>query len=195
MLLPQTQSDTGLPLLDVVANPISQIEDIAMAPPPPTEDYYRVLQVSQAATSDQITKSYKRLALELHPDRNATAGATQAFQLVGPDSPLLRVLYKSRSRLRRMLTEARHSLGLLMKHSKTPRSAKNTTSSTPPSPAQAQVSQSMQTRDRVMIQRLAQRQHRSPSFAGTKQSAPRNGQSCGRRSSRLLRSCREKFGA
>ena len=53
-----------------------------MVPPPVTEDYYLVLEVSQSATAEQITKSYKRLALKLHPDRNAEGSSTQAFQLV-----------------------------------------------------------------------------------------------------------------
>jgi len=60
-----------------------------MAPSPITEDYYMILEVQQDATPDQITKSYRRLALKLHPDRNAEAGSTQAFQLVSP-SDLLR---------------------------------------------------------------------------------------------------------
>lgn len=41
-----------------------------------------VLEVTQTAAPELITKSYKRLALKLHPDRNATHGATEAFQLV-----------------------------------------------------------------------------------------------------------------
>ena len=57
-----------------------------MAPSPITEDYYMILEVQQNATSDQITKAYRRLALKLHPDRSAEGGSTQAFQLVS-DSP------------------------------------------------------------------------------------------------------------
>jgi curved DNA-binding protein CbpA len=53
-----------------------------MAPTAVTEDYYMVLEVDQTATLLQITKSYKRLALKLHPDRNAMPDATQAFQQV-----------------------------------------------------------------------------------------------------------------
>ena len=53
-----------------------------MAPVPITEDYYMVLEVSQTATPELVTRSYKRLALKLHPDRNAKHDATEAFQLV-----------------------------------------------------------------------------------------------------------------
>jgi hypothetical protein len=41
-----------------------------------------VLEVVQTATLEQITRSYKRLALKLHPDRNSKQDATEAFQLV-----------------------------------------------------------------------------------------------------------------
>ncbi|KAK3613296.1 hypothetical protein LTR22_028211, partial [Elasticomyces elasticus] len=52
-----------------------------MASPPITEDYYLVLEVKQADKLELIIKSYRRLALLLHPDRNSTPGATAAFQL------------------------------------------------------------------------------------------------------------------
>lgn len=53
-----------------------------MAPVPNTEDYYMVLEVVQTATPEAITRSYRRLALKLHPDRNAQHDSTEAFQLV-----------------------------------------------------------------------------------------------------------------
>jgi curved DNA-binding protein CbpA len=53
-----------------------------MAPPPVTEDYYAVLEVGLTATTELIIQSYKRLALKLHPDRNARHNATEAFQQV-----------------------------------------------------------------------------------------------------------------
>ena len=53
-----------------------------MAPALITEDYYMVLEVVQTATLEVIIRSYKRLALKLHPDRNAKDDATEAFQLV-----------------------------------------------------------------------------------------------------------------
>lgn len=53
-----------------------------MVPPPITDDYYMVLEVKQIATLELIIKSYKRLALKLHPDRNSKLDATEAFQLV-----------------------------------------------------------------------------------------------------------------
>jgi hypothetical protein len=47
-----------------------------------TEDYYTVLELNQNATREEIVKSYKRLALKRHPDRNMEKDATEAFQLV-----------------------------------------------------------------------------------------------------------------
>ena len=60
-----------------------------MAPLPITEDYYAILCVQQDATSDQIKKSYYRLALKLHPDKKAEGGSTQAFQLVSESSNIM----------------------------------------------------------------------------------------------------------
>ena len=33
-------------------------------------DYYTLLEVEQTATSDEIRRSYRKLALRLHPDKN-----------------------------------------------------------------------------------------------------------------------------
>jgi curved DNA-binding protein CbpA len=44
-----------------------------------TQDYYEALGVSQNATLELITGSYRRLALKRHPDRG---GSTHAFQLL-----------------------------------------------------------------------------------------------------------------
>ena len=41
-----------------------------------------VLEVAQTATPELVIRSYRRLALKLHPDRNAKHDATEAFQLV-----------------------------------------------------------------------------------------------------------------
>jgi len=53
-----------------------------MAPVTITEDYYVVLEVVQTATAEEISKSYKRLARVLHPDKNRKHDATESFQLV-----------------------------------------------------------------------------------------------------------------
>ncbi|EGP83199.1 uncharacterized protein MYCGRDRAFT_50617, partial [Zymoseptoria tritici IPO323] len=54
-----------------------------MAPLPPSDDYYIILEVESSATAEEITQSYRRLALKLHPDRNDRPNATQAFQKLG----------------------------------------------------------------------------------------------------------------
>ncbi|ORX98815.1 DnaJ domain-domain-containing protein [Clohesyomyces aquaticus] len=68
-----------------------------MAPAPITEDYYLVLEVLQSASLELITRSYKRLALKLHPDRNRSHDATEAFQLLGRAYETLRDESKRRA--------------------------------------------------------------------------------------------------
>lgn len=47
------------------------------------KDYYEVLQVTKEATDTDIKKSYKKLALVLHPDKNRAPGSAEAFKAVG----------------------------------------------------------------------------------------------------------------
>lgn len=55
-----------------------------MAPVEIADDYYDILGISNTATIEIITSSYRRLALDRHPDKNPNnPGATAAFQLVG----------------------------------------------------------------------------------------------------------------
>jgi hypothetical protein len=44
------------------------------------KDYYEILGVSKEATDSDIRKSYKKLALQLHPDKNKCPGAAEAFK-------------------------------------------------------------------------------------------------------------------
>jgi curved DNA-binding protein CbpA len=43
--------------------------------------HYEVLSVSRTATDDQIKKSYRKLALKFHPDKNAAPQADEAFKV------------------------------------------------------------------------------------------------------------------
>lgn len=45
-------------------------------------DYYEVLQVARTATSDEIRRAHRKLAKELHPDKNKAADAQKKFSEV-----------------------------------------------------------------------------------------------------------------
>jgi len=46
------------------------------------EDYYKILGVARDASTDQIKKTYRKLARELHPDRNKAKDAADRFSKV-----------------------------------------------------------------------------------------------------------------
>ncbi|XP_078382889.1 dnaJ homolog subfamily B member 14-like [Oculina patagonica] len=47
------------------------------------KDYYEILGVSKEATEAELKKSYKKLALQFHPDKNRAPGAAEAFKAIG----------------------------------------------------------------------------------------------------------------
>lgn len=56
-----------------------------MAPVQAEVDYYAVLGIENTATPEVVTRSYRRLAIVYHPDKNLdNHGSTAAFQNVRP---------------------------------------------------------------------------------------------------------------
>jgi DnaJ family protein B protein 12 len=44
--------------------------------------FYEILDIKREATESEVKKSYRRLALQLHPDKNGAPGADEAFKMV-----------------------------------------------------------------------------------------------------------------
>ena len=62
-----------------------------MAPAEITEDYYAILEVEHTADFASVKRSYRRLAVLRHPDKNpGKPNATTAFQVVSVFSSSMR---------------------------------------------------------------------------------------------------------
>ena len=48
--------------------------------PPAQRDFYEVLGLTRNASADEIKRAYRKLAMEYHPDRNASGDATERFK-------------------------------------------------------------------------------------------------------------------
>ncbi|CAG9789911.1 unnamed protein product [Diatraea saccharalis] len=53
------------------------------------KDYYEILGVTKEATDSDIKKAYKKLALQLHPDKNHAPGSAEAFKAIGNAAAIL----------------------------------------------------------------------------------------------------------
>merc|ERR1712002_216174 len=47
------------------------------------KDYYKILDVPEEASYDDLKKAYRKLAPKIHPDKNRAPGSTEAFKKLG----------------------------------------------------------------------------------------------------------------
>lgn len=57
------------------------------------KDYYEILAITKDASDSEIKKAYKKLALQLHPDKNKCPGAAEAFKAIGSLNIILRLFF------------------------------------------------------------------------------------------------------
>lgn len=53
------------------------------------QDYYEVLSVNKGTTVIEIKRAYRKLALQLHPDKNYAPGAIEAFKSIANAADVL----------------------------------------------------------------------------------------------------------
>ncbi|KDP24612.1 hypothetical protein JCGZ_25528 [Jatropha curcas] len=73
------------PNLDGVSSMLTAFKILQVASKTQSDisDWYKILQVEPFSHINTIKKEYKRLALNLHPDKNSYLGCEEAFKLVG----------------------------------------------------------------------------------------------------------------
>lgn len=130
-----------------------------------TEDYYTILEVDPTAGRELIVRSYKRLALKLHPDHNRRSDATEAFQRVS------NICISKRSSCSKVDWKLMYcSLCGRMRHYSTRRNAARTTSSTLPSKHNEHLLKTRNAHVRLQLhhrrQKQPAKQRRSPRFQG-----------------------------
>lgn len=47
------------------------------------KDFYQILGITKESTDSEIKKAYKKLALQVHPDKNKAPGSVEAFKSLG----------------------------------------------------------------------------------------------------------------
>uniref|UniRef100_A0A8C5MCK8 J domain-containing protein n=1 Tax=Leptobrachium leishanense TaxID=445787 RepID=A0A8C5MCK8_9ANUR len=85
-------------------------EDRATSTLADKEDYYSVLGVKRDTDEDTLRKAYHKLALQYHPDKNSSPGATETFKVIGKafavlSDPVKRKVYDDTQRRTRLVLD------------------------------------------------------------------------------------------